>query len=53
MNPGAIIITVSGVTGGEGGGRDFPGGNFWRLIGKNEAREKSNKMGNVEEQWKK
>ena len=36
---------ISGVTGG-GGGRgaecppDFPAGNFWRLIRKNEARKK-------------
>ena len=29
--------------------RDFPPGNFWRLIGKNEAREKGKNMGNVEE----
>ena len=36
--------------------RDFPPGNFWRLIGKNEARKKGKKMGNVEENeeiWKK
>ena len=49
----------SGVTGGgEGGGgqRDFPPGNFWRLIGKNEARKKVKKNRNVEEneqKWKK
>ena len=36
--------------------RDFPPVNFWWLIGKNEARKKSKKMGNVEEneeKWKK
>ena len=36
--------------------RDFPPGNFWRLIGKNEAKKKGKKMENVEEneeKWKK
>ena len=36
--------------------RDFPAGNFWRLIGQNEARKKGKKVGNVEEneeKWKK
>ena len=54
-------VTGSGVTGGGQGGRvppprDFPTGNFWQLIGKNEARKEGKKMGNVqenEEKWKK
>ena len=29
--------------------RDFPPGKFWRLIGKNQARKKGNKIENVEE----
>ena len=32
--------------------RDFPSGNFWRLIGKNVAREKGKNMENVEENGK-
>ena len=32
--------------------RDFPAGNFWQLIGENEARKRGLKMGNVEEMRK-
>ena len=43
----------SGVTGERQGGtlppRDIPPGNFWQLIGENEARKKGKKMWNVEE----
>ena len=42
--PFCLNLASSGVTGGGGGSectpRDFPPGNFWWLIGKNEAREK-------------
>ena len=41
---------------GQSSPRDFPPGNFWRLIGKNEAGKKGKKMGNVEEsegKWEK
>ena len=34
---------------GQSAPRDFPTGNFLRLIGKNEARKNGKKMGNVEE----
>ena len=36
-----------------GGHRDFPPGDFCRLIGKNDARRKGKKMGNDEENGKK
>ena len=46
-------MLASGVTGGGGSvvecPRDFPPGNFWRLIGKNVARRKGKKMEKVEE----
>ena len=44
----------SGIT-GRGGrvpARDFPPGNFWRLIGKRVARKKDTKMENVEKKGK-
>ena len=41
-----VYITDRGITvgGAECPPRDFPPGNFWRLIGKDEARKKRNKM---------
>ena len=33
--------------------RDFPPGNFWQVVGKNEARKRGKKMGNVGGKWKK
>ena len=37
-------VLASGVTGGgQGAPRDFPPGNFWQLIGKNEAMKKGKK----------
>ena len=48
-----MLPVSSGVTDGGGQGalppRDFPPGNFCRLIGKNEARKQGKKMGNVKE----
>ena len=43
-----ILLCVQG-GGGQTVPRDFPQGNFWRLIGKKEGRKKGKKMENVEE----
>ena len=48
---------MGGGGGGQSAPRDFPTGNFWRLIGKNKAgkkREKIRKNGKgMEENWEK
>ena len=52
---GLLLRTRLGPVAEQAGDRDFPLGNFWRLIGENEARKEVKKMENVEEneeKWK-